>query len=223
MTATCRDTSEGPNVPVVERVAGGALTQHLRSEAVQELMSGRVDVVEVKCVAGYIGQASTRGRLRLIRFSTHPPLAQDALTFIICHELAHQVVGPREKHSDAWREACAALVREAGERGLLSKQRVAQGVAMVLDGTATKFRGWPEEADEELARRDEHRATRLDQLREQGLRRGGQVVFRYQGELFHAEVMRINQATVSVGPPGSGQTTLRVPFDRVLRIKEESG
>jgi len=221
VTVTSRDTSARPKVPVIERVAGGALAKHLRSEAVQELMSGRVDAIEVKCVRGYIGQASMYAGLRLVRMSVHPPLEEEALTFIICHELAHHVVGPRQRHSGAWREACAELVREAGERGLLSEQRVAQGVAMVLDGTATKFRGWPEEAEEQLSRRDEHRATRLEQLREQGLRRGGQVVFRYQGELFHAEVMRVNQATVSVGPPGSGQTTLRVPFDRVLGIKPD--
>jgi len=216
-----RDASSRTKVPVIELVHGGALAKHLRSEAVQGLMSGRVDFVEIKCVKSYIGQASLQDGLRRIRFSVHPPVDEETLSFIICHELAHHVVGPREKHSDAWREACAELVREAGERGLLSAERVEQALAMTLNGSATKFQGWPDQAQEQRAVRERHRESRLDQLREAGLCCGGQVYFRYRGTLYHAEVMRVNQTTVSVGAPGSGQISLRVPFGRVLGVKQD--
>ena len=38
------------------------------------------------------------------------------------------------------------LVREAGELGLLTPERVEQAEAMVLEGAAPRFRGWPEYA-----------------------------------------------------------------------------
>lgn len=220
MTVEARDTSARPNVPVIERVRGGALTDHLRSEAVQRLMEGLVDLVEVKRVSGYIGQASTRTGLRLIRISVHPPLDAEAITFVLCHELAHHAAGVRRGHCDAWREACADLVREAGRLGLLPRHRVEQGVAMVLDGTATKFRGWPEEERAFHDRRAQAREATLEDLRERGLRVGGQVVFRYHGKLLRAEVMRVNTATVSVGEIGSGRTSLRVPLSRILDVRE---
>lgn len=220
VTADAKDTPETPKVPVIRRVRDGELTPRLLSEPMQQLMDGRVDYVEVKCVKSYIGQASMNGPLRRIRMSIRPPLGDDALAFIICHELAHHEVGVRRKHCDEWREACARLVREAGDLGLMSEKRVEQAVAMVLDGTATVFRGWPEEAQKFEERRDEHREDMLEVLQERGLRVGGQVVFRYRGKLLRAEIMRINKATVSVGEIGSGVTSLRVPFSRVLDVRE---
>ena len=220
VTAARKDTYDAPKVPVIERVHGGELTRRLRSAPMQQLMDGRVDFVEVKYVKSYIGQASMHGSFRLIRMSVRPELEEDALAFILCHELAHHEVGVKRRHCDEWRETCAALVREAGELGLLSEKRVAQAVAMVLDGTATVFRGWPEEAREAEAQREEHREEMLESLRERGLKVGAQVVFRYRGKFVRAEVMRINKVTVSVGEIGSDRTSLRVPFGRVLDVRD---
>jgi hypothetical protein len=221
VTAADRDTQDSPEVPVLERVVGGSLTQRLRSDAMQQLMAGRVDYIEVKCVKSYIGQASMDGPFRRIRMSIRPELEDDELAFILCHELAHHEVGVERKHCDAWRETCAALVREAGELGLMSAERVQQAAEMALDGTASIFRGWPEEARKLKQKRDEHREELLEIWRERGLQVGGQIVFRYRGKLLRAEVMRINTATVSVGEIGSRRTALRVPLSRILGIHEQ--
>ncbi len=213
-----KPATDPPEIPVIERVAGGDLTRLLRSESVQRLMHDRVDLVEVKCVKSYIGKAAMRSGVRVIRMSVQPALEDDARTFVLCHELAHHVVGIEQQHCDLWREECAKLVREAGTLNLLSAERVAEGVEMVINGTATRFRGWPEEAREHLKRREERREAQLEELRQDGLAVGSHVVFRYHGKFVEAEVMRVNRVTVSVGPPGSAQTTLRVPLSRVLQV-----
>lgn len=135
-------------VPLIEPVHAEDLVPFLRSQPMQELMGGRTDFAQATRAKSYLAQACFwRGR-RLIRVSANPELSTSELTFVLCHELAHHMVGLTEKHSDEWRRECMQLVREAGELGLLSGRRVAQAVDMLRYGPVSKFRGWPERARE---------------------------------------------------------------------------
>jgi len=199
-------------------MASNGLYEFLRSEPVQTLMDGRVDIVQITAAKTYAGQASMRSGLRLIRFSMRHDLPDDAAAFILCHELAHHEVGLREQHSDAWREKCAELAREAGGLGLLSKKRVKEAVQLALDGAATKFRGWPAQAAKFEEQREAAREKMRRQLIQAGVRVGGQIGFEYRGKPVRGEVIRINETTISVGAKGGERTLMRVPFSRVSVI-----
>jgi hypothetical protein len=202
-------------VPVVSRIRSDGLHDFLHSPPVQALMADRVDLVQITAAKSYAGQASIRDGLSLIRLSVRHGLADDEMAFILCHELAHHEVGVTQRHSNAWRLACAELVREAGKLGLLPKKRVKQGIRMAEDGTATKFRGWPEQARKFVEKRDEALAQARETLIKAGVRVGGQIGFEYRGRAMRGEVIRINRTTISVGEAGGERTLMRVPFHRV--------
>lgn len=208
-------------VPIHARYPIGELYDLVSSEPVQKLLAGRVDAVQITWAKTYVGRACRRNGLCLIRLSELHDLKDDEMTFIICHELAHHAVGVEQHHSDEWREACAALAREAGELGLLSKRRVKQAVTLALHHPATRFRGWPKQARRFEQERDAARERMREELIETGLRVGGMVGFDYRGSPWHGEVIRINKATVSVGEPGGERTLLRVPFGRITAIYED--
>lgn len=208
-------------VPIFTRFPIGELYDLVLSEPMQNLLAGRVDAVQITWAKTYAGRACSRDGLRLIRLSELHEFEDDELTFIICHELAHHAVGVEQHHSDEWREACAALAREAGELGLLSKRRVKQAVTLALHHPATRFRGWPKQARRFEQERDAARENVREQLIESGVRVGGQVGFDYRGRPLRGEVIRINRATVSVGEPGGERTLLRVPFARITAIYED--
>ncbi|MFW5868972.1 MAG: hypothetical protein ACOCX2_14200 [Armatimonadota bacterium] len=202
-------------VPVIERYYSDGLYEFLRSDRVQRLMADRVDVVQITAAKTYAGQASMHHGQRLIRISMRHDLEDDAMAFVICHELAHHEVGLREQHSDAWRVRCAELAREAGKLGLLSEKRVKEAMRLALDGSATKFRGWPAQAAKFEEQREAAQAKMKQQLVEAGVRVGGQIGFEYRGKPVRGEVIRINSTTISVGEPGGDRTLMRVPFARV--------
>lgn len=208
-----------PEVPVIEHFYSDGLYTFLRSDPVQQLMAGRVDLVEIKRVKSYVGQASIRGGVRRIQMSMLPDLDESELAFILCHELAHHVAGVTERHSERWRRECVTLVAEAGELGLLSDARVEQATQMVLHGAASKFRGWPEEARKRRQEREDRREAEREAAVAKGVEPGALVFFRYRGSLWRGEVIRVNQTTVSVGEIGGDRTVLRVPFARLLDVK----
>lgn len=205
-------------IPIIERVYSGDLYEFVDSKPVQKLMAGRVDLIQITAAKTYAGQASMYRGLRLVRLSIYHELDDDEMAFIICHELAHHEAGLEQNHSDGWRQICAELAAEAGQLGLLSSKRVKQAVRMALDGTATKFRGWPERAQRQREERDAALARLREQLIEAGVRPGGQIAFEYRGQLVRGEVIRINKTTISVGEPGGDRTLRRVPFTRVHTI-----
>lgn len=211
----------GNEVPIQARFPLGALYDLVSSEPMQKLLVGRVDAVQITSAKTYVGRASRRNGVRLIRLSELHRLKDDEMTFIICHELAHHEVGVEEQHSDGWRETCAALAREAGELGLLSKRRVKQAVTLALHHPATSFRGWPKQAQRFEEKRDAAREEIRERLVEAGLRVGGLVGFEYRGRPWRGEVLRVNKATVSVGAPGDDSTLLRVPFGRITSICDD--
>lgn len=133
-------------VPLIETAEAMSIADFLRSEPAQELMSGRTDFAEVTRAKSYIGQACLWRDRRLVRLSGLLPLDESEFTFVLCHELAHHVAGLLDKHSDQWRRECLALIREAGDLGLLPGRRVAQAVDMLRYGPVAKFLGWPERA-----------------------------------------------------------------------------
>ena len=189
-------------VPIKAPFLAGKLCDLLQSPQLQQLLAGRVDVVEVTRASTYAGRATMRNGLRLIRLSDLHALTDEEMVFIICHELAHHETGLSQQHSEAWRESCAELAREAGELGLLSKRRVKQAVTMALHHPATCFRGWPKQAERfEREREAAHEKVR-EKLIEVGLRVGGVVGFEYRGRPWRGEVIRINKTTVSVGAAG---------------------
>ncbi|NLO07754.1 MAG: SprT family zinc-dependent metalloprotease [candidate division WS1 bacterium] len=208
---------QGPptTVRIIERFYTGDLFEYLESAPMQKLMAGRVDEVEITEARGYAGRATVRNGRRLIRLSVYHDLSDDEMTFIICHELAHHEAGVKNQHSQTWREACARLAEEAGKLGLLPRKRVKQAVQIALDGTATIFRGWPEQVEQFHRSRDAALQRLRAKLVEAGLREGGQVGFDYRGRRTRGEVIRINKSTVSVGEPGGARTLLRVPFTRI--------
>ncbi|MFO7947715.1 MAG: hypothetical protein R6V19_12975 [Armatimonadota bacterium] len=208
-------------VPIFERVHSGDFYDFMDSEPVQELMAGRADIVEITAAKSYAGQASMLRGLRLVRLSIYHELDHDEMAFIICHELAHHETGLKEQHSDEWRESCADLAREAGELKLLPPKRVKQAVGLALDGTATKFWGWPERAQKRKKEREAALAKLRAKLIEDGVRPGGQIAFKYRGDLVRGEVIRINKTTISVGERGGERTLVRVPFTRVHTIYVE--
>ncbi len=194
------------------------LLDFLDSDPVQALIAGRVDHIQLTGAKSYAGQASLRNGLRLMRLSVYHQLDLDEMAFVICHELAHHEVGVEDAHSDDWREMCAELAREAGRLNLLPPKRVEQAVHLALEGAATRFRGWPEQARKVLEKREDVRAQNREKLIESGLRVGGEIGFEYRGRKVRGEVIRINRTTVSVGEPGGDRTLVRVPFDRVRVI-----
>ncbi|MFW6438014.1 MAG: hypothetical protein ACOCZ7_03275 [Armatimonadota bacterium] len=212
------DKTPRNEIPIIESYSSDGLYEFLRSDRVQMLMADRVDLVQITAAKTYAGQASMHHGLRLIRISMRHDLPDDAMAFIICHELAHHEVGLREQHSDAWRVRCAELAREAGKLGLLSKKRVKEAVRLALDGAATKFRGWPAQAAKFEEQREAAQAKMKRQLIEAGVSVGGQIGFEYRGKRVRGEVIRINDTTISVGEPGGEQTLVRVPFTRVSVI-----
>lgn len=214
-------TPEPPAIPVIERVDSDGLASFLRSEGVQSLMAGLVDLVEIKRVTSYIGQASARNGIRRIRISVQPALDESEITFIVCHELAHHAAGLQEQHGERWRLECLKLVDRAGELGLLSSTRVTQARQMVMHGAASKFRGWPERAREVRAKRKARRSAARAEAVAAGVRPGTIVHFRYRGRLWRGEVVRVNRVTVSVGEPGGDRTLLRVPFTRLLHVETD--
>ena len=212
-----KDT-ERDTIPVIERIYSDGLYDLLHTTRMQLLMADRVDLIEINAVKSYAGQASMYRGLRLIRLSVLHELSDDEMAFVICHELAHHEAGLKEQHSDAWREVCARLAREAGKLGLLPRYRVKEAVELALNGAATKFRGWPEDARKLQKERDEARARAREQLIDAGVRVGGQIGFEYRGRKVRGEVIRINPTTISVGEPGGDRTLMRVPFGRVQTI-----
>lgn len=232
-------TPPRPSVLIIDQVGAPELQDFLESPPVQRLIGNRVHLIYLVDVRSYAGKAfmeygipgltphrahprrgpSWRGiGLRGVRLRAHGWAEASECVFVLCHELAHHVAGLEEHHGPAWREACVELVREAGELGLLTPERVEQAEAMVLEGAASRFRGWPEYA---AAKEREHahaRRAAVAQMCAAGLETGAQVRFRYRGKLYHGEVVRINPKTVTVGEPGKGRGLLRVPYERILGI-----
>jgi len=210
-------------VPVIDRVGAPELRALLESPPVQQLIAGRIHAVHLVDVRSYAGKAFMGHRgfgatLRGVRLRAHGWTEQSECVFVLCHELAHHMAGLQEQHSRRWREVCAELVREAGELGLLTSERVAQAVAMVMEGAASRFRGWPERAAEEERAGTDARREAVSQMCAAGLEPGAQVQFRYRGKLYRGEVVRINPKTVTVGEPGKGRGLLRVPYERILGV-----
>ncbi len=210
--------------PARERpLAPDEVGEFLTRPTVQKLYEGRLERIELTRVRSYVGKALVRkGRppQRVVRLARNHGLTETELIFVLCHEVAHHVAGVVERHSDLWREACAELVREAGELGLLPEYRVQQGVEMVLNGSASKFRGWPERAEKAEQQRKERRAEILERLQARGLQPGARVRFIYRRRVHIGEVVRVNRVTVSVGEVGGGRTILRVPFGRIIGVTD---
>ena len=89
---------------------------------------------------------------------------------------------------------------------------------MVLEGAASRFRGWRNMRRREGREHAHARRAAVAQMCAAGLEPGAQVRFRYRGKLYHGEVVRINPKTVTVGEPGKGRGLLRVPYERILGI-----
>jgi len=186
-------------------------------------MAGVVDVVYLVRVKSYGGQAFRKAGLlgpRCIRLNANCDFDRSEMVLILCHELAHQLAGVQESHSDDWRIAYASFVRQAGRLGLLTPEETDQGVKMALHGAATSFLGWPERAEKLRQARRRQAARFRAVLMQSGVKAGSLIVFRYKRRQWRGGVIRLNRYTVSVGEPTGTETLVRVPFQRVLQICE---
>ncbi len=189
----------------------------LRSEPVQQLMAGHVDRVQLVRVKSYHGKAFVHRRhpRRTIRLNVAADPNRADLTLVLCHELAHHVVGVRHHHAARWREAYAALVRRAGDLGLLSEERVHDGVDAALHGPASAGANWRDRrADRTRDRRDAAQRSRHE-LEAAGVGVGAQVSFEYRGRRWLGEVTRMNRLTASVDAASKTYTHFRVPYQRL--------
>jgi len=219
------DPTSGVQVKVIDEAGAPDLADFMRSPAVQDLMVERADLLCLVRAKSYGGRAclSTDGRgSRWVRLAADLGLDRSELVFLLCHELAHHAAGLRELHSDRWRQACADLVREAGQLGLLSDRRVRQGVDMAVNGRATTFRGWPERARQYEADRKRLLTAAKDNLLRMGVKPGVEITFGYRRRTYRGEVIRVNRRTVSVGEPGGDRTLFRVPFERVIAVAQQT-
>ncbi len=208
-------------VPLIEPVEADDLVPFLRSNPVQELMSGRTDFAQATRAKSYVGQACQWRDRRLVRLSGRLPLGESEFTFVLCHELAHHVVGLSDKHNGDRRQECMGLVREAGDRSLLCQRRVGQALDMLRYGAVTTFRGWPERAREiERAKKARRIAARAE-LVDMGVEPGAMVRYRLRDTIYRAQVIRVNRCTVGVGKPGSEKVLRRVPFARVVGVSDD--
>lgn len=232
-----------PGPLVIDQAGAPELQAFLESPLVRRLTQGRISLIYLVDVRSYAGQAFMeyglpgltphRARplnrrrknwgLRGVRLRAFDWAEESECVFVLCHELAHHEAGLEEQHSARWREACVALVREAGELGLLPPERAEQAVAMVLGGAASRFRGWPEHAARQERERNDARREAVSQMRAAGLEVGAQVRFRYRGTIYRGEVVRLNPKTVTVGEPGKGEGLLRVPYERILGVIRREG
>lgn len=206
-------------VPVIQLTEADELADMLRATAVQELMSERVDLIELIAVSSYCGKAFVRGNgCRVIRLNTTLELEASEYVMLLCHELAHHAAGLGQRHSQRWREEYAHLIGRAGGLGLLGAAEVECGVHMALYEPASVFYGWPEHASKRRRRRMQQIEDQRTALCELGMAPGAVVVFRYRRRWRQAEVIRVNRHTVTVGEPGTGMALLRVPFQRIVQV-----
>lgn len=212
-------------VEIADRCGAEALACWLRSQPVQQLMTGKVDVVDLKRVKSYLGRAALSGPSRdrrAIRLNADPELEDAERVVLLCHELAHHVAGLRAHHGPRWREEWMALAERAFALGLIAADQMDWVRCLTRWGPATRFRGHPRRAERLKAQREHQGLLGRMRLEEMRVRPGVQVISHYRRQTWRGEVIRINRYTVSIGQPGKRHVIARVPHHKVFRLASES-
>lgn len=216
-----RQTTGDCTVEILDRAERPDLVALLSSQPAQVLMSGKVDLVQLVRVKSYWGKARLRHgstHKRSIRLNVRPNPSRAELILLLCHEVAHHGADLIEHHSQKWRKGYARLVEQAGQLGLLSEEQVREGLDVALNGHVNAAFGWREQQRERVKLREGRAARAKATMLKRGVQVGSIIAFRYKGDNYLGEVVRINRKTISVDTLGNTNHLFRLPFPRVQTV-----
>lgn len=183
-------------VEIADWCGAEALACWLRSQPVQELMPGKVDVVELKREKSYLGRGALSGPWRdrrAIRLNADHDLEDAERVVLLCHEFAHHVAGLGAQHGTRWRHEWMALSERTFALGLIDADQMDWVRALTKWGPATRFRGHPRRAERLKSEPETRAIVARQRLEQMGVPPGVQIVLRYRRQTWRAEVIRVDR------------------------------